>query len=144
MLFSGTKKETRERKMRTNFLNNLRGPGHLGKISGTSQMPLFETQGRQTFEGTNFSATTPSRGGPAPHRAVSGPKKLIFLLFFLEPENQQGPLGLNSTAASVTSFPLVFSNQGISFMLRVFSAVFLCSVFFSPHLPCESSEAKFR
>ena len=34
-------------------------------------------------EGTNFSATTPLRGRPPPHRAVSGPKKLIFVLFFL-------------------------------------------------------------
>ena len=47
---------SRERKMRTNFcctnfLNTPRGPGHPGKIPGTSQIPLFETQGRQTFEG---------------------------------------------------------------------------------------------
>ena len=46
----------RERKMRTNFLstnfwNTPRGPGHPSKIFGTSQIPLFETQGRQTFEG---------------------------------------------------------------------------------------------
>ena len=34
-----------------NFLNTPRGPGHPGKIPGTSQIPLFETQGRQTFEG---------------------------------------------------------------------------------------------
>ena len=56
----------RERKMRTNFfrtdlflrklfwhnsLNTPRGPGRPGKIPGTSQIPLFEIQGRQTFEG---------------------------------------------------------------------------------------------
>ena len=46
----------RERKMHTNcfgtnFFNIPRGPGHPGKIPGTSQVPLFETQGRQTFEG---------------------------------------------------------------------------------------------
>ena len=46
----------RERKMRTNFfctdfLNTPRGPGHPGKIPGTSQIPLFESQGAQTFEG---------------------------------------------------------------------------------------------
>ena len=35
----------------TDFLNTLRGPGHPGKIPGTSQVPPFETQGRQTFEG---------------------------------------------------------------------------------------------
>ena len=34
-------------------------------------------------EGTNFSAATPSRGRPPSHRVVSGPKKLIFVLFFL-------------------------------------------------------------
>ena len=48
--------ENRELKMRTNFLstnfwNTPRGPGYPGKIPGTSQIPLFETQGRQTFEG---------------------------------------------------------------------------------------------
>ena len=49
-------KIVRERKMRTNFfctnfLNTPRGPGHPAKIPGTSQVPLFETQGRQSFEG---------------------------------------------------------------------------------------------
>ena len=47
---------TWERKMRTNFLSTnflstTRSPGHPGKIPGTSQIPLSETQGRQTFEG---------------------------------------------------------------------------------------------
>ena len=47
---------SRERKMRTkffctNFSNTPNGPGHPGKIPGTSRIPLFETQGRQTFEG---------------------------------------------------------------------------------------------
>ena len=43
--------------MRTNFfgtnvLNSPRGPGHPGKIPGDiQQIPLFETQGRQTFGG---------------------------------------------------------------------------------------------
>ena len=37
--------------LRTNSLNTPRGPGHPGEIPGTSQIPLFETQGRQTFEG---------------------------------------------------------------------------------------------
>ena len=86
---------TRERKMRTNFFctnfsSTPRGPGHPGQIPGTSQIPLLQTQGRQTFEaghelsreGTNFSATTPSRGRPPPHRAVSGPEKLLFVLLF--------------------------------------------------------------
>ena len=46
----------RGRKMSTNFLctnfsNIPRGPGHPGKNPGTSQVPPFETEGRQTFEG---------------------------------------------------------------------------------------------
>ena len=46
----------RERKMRTkffctNFSNTPRAPGHPGKTPGTSQIPLFETRGRPTFEG---------------------------------------------------------------------------------------------
>ena len=65
----------RERKMRTNFfctsfLNAPRGPGHPGKIPGTSQIPLFETQGRQTFEGEHelfghdpFAWKTPTSPG---------------------------------------------------------------------------------
>ena len=49
----------RERKMRTNFfctnfLNTPRGPGHPDKIPGTSQIPLFETQGLQTCLGEGF------------------------------------------------------------------------------------------
>ena len=61
----------------TNFLNTPGGLGHPGKIPGTSQIPLFETQGRQTFGGGH------ERGRPPPHRAVSRPKKLIFVLFVL-------------------------------------------------------------
>ena len=34
-------------------------------------------------ESTNFLTPTPSRGRPPPHRAVSRPKKLIFVLFCL-------------------------------------------------------------
>ena len=46
----------KEQKMRTNFIftnfsNTPRGPGHPGRTFGTSQVPPFETQGRQTFEG---------------------------------------------------------------------------------------------
>ena len=35
----------------TNFLNTAGVPGHPDQNPGTSQIPLFETQGRQTFEG---------------------------------------------------------------------------------------------
>ena len=46
----------RERKVHTNFfctnfLNTPTGLGHPGKIPGTSQIPLSEIQGSQTFEG---------------------------------------------------------------------------------------------
>ena len=79
----------REQKMRTNFFgtnfwDTPRGPGHPGKIPGTSQIPPFETQeDKLSREGTNISATTPSRGRSPPHLVVSGPKKSIFVLFFL-------------------------------------------------------------
>ena len=79
-----------ERKMRTkffctNFLNTPRSPGHPGKNPGTSQIPLLETpkEDKLSRADTKFSATTPSSGRPSPHRAVSGPKKFIFVLFFL-------------------------------------------------------------
>ena len=35
----------------SNFLITPRGAGHPGKIPGTSQIPLFENQGRRTFAG---------------------------------------------------------------------------------------------
>ena len=70
----------------TNFLNTPKIPGHPGKIPGTSQIPLSETQGRQTFEGEHeffghhpFAWKTPT----PPGGAVSGPKKLIFVFFSL-------------------------------------------------------------
>ena len=45
--------------------------------------PLKHKKNKLSKEGTNFSIPTPSRGRPPPHLAVSGPKKLIFVLFFL-------------------------------------------------------------
>ena len=54
----------------TSFLNTGRAPGHPGKIPGTSRIPLFETQGRQSFEGGHevfghhpFTWKTPTRPG---------------------------------------------------------------------------------
>ena len=54
----------------TSFLNTFRGPGHPGKIPRTSQIPPFETQGRQTFEGGHelfghhpFARKTPTPPG---------------------------------------------------------------------------------
>ena len=54
----------------TNFLNTPRGPGHPCEISGTSQVPPFETREKQTFEGGNeffdhhpFSWKTPAWPG---------------------------------------------------------------------------------
>ena len=57
--------------LNTNFLNTARGPGHPGKNPGTSQIPPFETQGTQTFEGGHelfshhpfaWKTPTPPRG----------------------------------------------------------------------------------
>ena len=75
----------------TSFLNTPRGPEHPGKIPGTSQIPLFETQGRQTFEGEHevfgrhpFARKTPTRPG-----GLWTTKKLIFVLFFSSMMNQR-------------------------------------------------------
>ena len=75
----------------TNFLNSPRGPGHPGKIPGTSQIPPFESQGRQTFEGGHelfghhpFVRKTPTPPGGL-RTQIQGPKfehKLFFLLLF--------------------------------------------------------------
>ena len=59
------------------------GPEHPGKIPGHPRfLPSKSKEDKLSREGTNFSATTPSRGRPPPHWAVSGPKKLIFVPFF--------------------------------------------------------------
>ena len=52
-------------------------PGHPGFLSSKPK------EDKVSRAGTKFSATTPSRGRPPPHQAVSGPKNLIFVLFFL-------------------------------------------------------------
>ena len=74
--------------MRTNFFctNFLNTPGvrdipakFLGHPRFLSSKPKDDKLLRA---GTNFSSTTPSRGRPPPQPAVSGPKKLIFVLFF--------------------------------------------------------------
>ena len=79
-----------KRKMRTNFFfhklfEHPQRSGHPGKIPGTSQVPSVETQGRQTFEGGHklFDPHPFAWKTPPPHPAVSGPQKLIFVLFFL-------------------------------------------------------------
>ena len=67
----------------TNFLNTARGPGHPGKIPGTSRIPLFETQGRQSFEGGHevfghhpFECKTPTPPG-----GLRSPKLNLCALF---------------------------------------------------------------
>ena len=52
----------------TKFSNTPKGPGHPGKIPGTSQVPPYETQGRRTFAGGHelfdphpFAWKTPTR-----------------------------------------------------------------------------------
>ena len=52
-------------------------PGHPGFLSSKPK------EDKVSRAGTKFLATTPSRGRPPPHRAVSGPENLIFVLFFL-------------------------------------------------------------
>ena len=87
--------DSRERKMRanfccTNFLNTPRGPGHPGKNPGTSQIPLFETQGRQTFEGGHelFDPHPFGWKTPSPPGALRTKKVNLCALFFL-PEIQK-------------------------------------------------------
>ena len=54
------------------------------KIPGHPRfLPSKPKEDKLSREGTSFSAPTSSRGRPPPHRAVSGPKELIFVLFFL-------------------------------------------------------------
>ena len=99
----------RERKMRTNFLctnflNTPRGPRHPGKIPGTSQIPLFETQGRQTFEGGHelfvhhpFTWKTPTPSGGLRIRKVN----LGALFSCLIDGASDGKLSLKITVAVV-------------------------------------------
>ena len=72
----------------TKFLNNPRDPGHPGRIPGTSQIPFFETQGRQTFEGGHeLLGPAPLRvEDPHPTGRSPDPKKLISVLFLLPDE----------------------------------------------------------
>ena len=65
----------------TNLLKTPRGPGHPGKIRGTSEISLFETQGRQTFEGgrelfghrpSAWKTTTPPGGLRTPKVNLCG------------------------------------------------------------------------
>ena len=70
----------------TNFSNTARGPGHPGKNPGISQIPLFETQGRQTFKGGHevfghhpFAWKTPTPPGGLRTQKVN----LKIVLFFL-------------------------------------------------------------
>ena len=74
--------------MRTNFfcakfLNTPRGPGHPGKIPGTSRIPLFETQGRQTFEGGHelFGHHPFAWKTPAPPGGLQTQKVNLYALF---------------------------------------------------------------
>ena len=78
----------RERKMCTNFFctnfsNTPRGPGHPGKIPGTFQIPLFETQGRQTFEGGHelFGHHPFAWKTPTPPGGLRTPKVNLCALF---------------------------------------------------------------
>ena len=67
----------------TNFLNTRRGPGHPGKIPGTSRIPLFETQGRQSFEGGHevFGHHPFAWKTPTPPGGLRTPKLNLCALF---------------------------------------------------------------
>ena len=80
----------RERKMRTNFLstnclNTPKGPGHPGEIPGTSQVPPYESQRRQTFEGEHevFDPHPFAWKTPTPPGGLRTQKVIISVLFFL-------------------------------------------------------------
>ena len=86
----------RECKMHTNFfctncLNTPRGPGHPCKIPGTSQIPLFKLQGRQTSEGGRELCDPHPFGWktPSPPGALRTQKELIFVLLFRRRTNVQ-------------------------------------------------------
>ena len=74
----------------TNFLNTPRAPGHPGKIPGTSQIPLFETQGRQTFQGEHelFSHHPFAWKTPTPPGGLQTQK--VNLCDFFKAWNQMG------------------------------------------------------
>ena len=64
----------------TNFLNTPKGRGHPVKIPRTSQIPLFETQGRQTFDTQRALESALRKRGAvgSASRVLSG---VLFLLF---------------------------------------------------------------
>ena len=76
----------------TNFLNTPRGPGHPGKIPGTSRIPLFETQGRQTFErGHELFGRHPfAWKTPTPPSGLRTQKVNLCALFFPEKRQDNG------------------------------------------------------
>ena len=78
----------------TNFLNILKGPGHPSKIPGTSQVPPFQTQGRQTFEGgRELFDHHPSHGRPpTPPGGLQTQGVNLCGLFFL-PESEVSKRG---------------------------------------------------
>ena len=69
----------------TNFSNTARGPGHPGKNPGRSQIPLFQTQGRQTFEGGHevFGHHPFAWKTPTPLGGLRTQKVNLCALFFL-------------------------------------------------------------
>ena len=82
-----------EKCARTFFAQTFRTPPGVrdtpAKFSGhPGFLPSKPKEDKLLREGTNFSATAPSRGRPPPHWAVSGPKEVIFVLFFL-PDHQK-------------------------------------------------------
>ena len=69
----------------TNFLNAPKGLGHPSEIPGTSQILSSKPkEDKLSREGTNFSATTPSRGRPPPGGLRTQKVNLCALLSFLK------------------------------------------------------------
>ena len=93
----GCKTVNRERKMRkkffcTKFLSTAGGPGHPGKIPGTSRIPLFETQGRQSFEGGHevFDPHPLAWKTPTPPGGLRTQKLNLCASFFLPESRSAG------------------------------------------------------
>ena len=102
----------------TNFLNTARGPGHPGKIPGTSRIPLFETQGRQSFEGGHevfghhpFAWKTPTPPGGLRTQKLNLCALFSCLTFSKELFPNEHPHS-SSTVLSGTESPILTSSDG--------------------------------
>ena len=79
----GNEKRARTFFAQTKFFEDPQGSGASRQKSRDVPESSKPKEDKPSRAGAKFSATTPSSGRPQPHRAVSGPQKLIFVLFFL-------------------------------------------------------------